>query len=429
MNKHIYYYLIAAALGLMSWSCSQFNDAADADEVDAVTASLNISFGNTNLTDASGLTVKFDNYSENLHYTKELTSDTCLMEGLVPGIYSITVSGSLTDTDGTEYYMNGGIVNAAIYPGNSSFDISVDGMKVSPLIFQEIYYCGSPKNYFRDQFYEIYNNSLHTIYLDSIYFAQLYPLTATQKLPTWPESDGDNYIYAARVWKFPGNGQDYPLKSGETVVLSQFAANHQLAIYNPNSPVDCSSSDFEFNMNNKNFPDQPATDMVHVFYNGKASMGSVPQFLTPVFGGAFAIFKVPAGDEWDPVNDTNMRTRDLSKSGTTLYAKIPISYVYDAVECGNNENSITGKRVPSVLDAGMTWVGATYIAKGVARRLARDTDGNYIYREDGSPVFQDTNNSTDDFLRLVTPALRVYRDDDGAVIDTTKMVPWNHTLQ
>jgi len=40
--------------------------------------------------------------------------------------------------------------------------------------------------------------------------------------------------------------------------------------------------------------------------------------------------------------------------------------------------------------------------------------------EDGTPILQDTNNSTDDFDRGVKPMLRRY----GA-----KMPSWNHTLQ
>ena len=54
---------------------------------------------------------------------------------------------------------------------------------MSPLIFKEIYYCGSrPEKggvYFRDQFYEIYNNSADILYLDGIYFANLTPGTAS----------------------------------------------------------------------------------------------------------------------------------------------------------------------------------------------------------------------------------------------------------
>ena len=192
-------------------------------------------------------------------------------------------------------------------------------------------------------------------------------------------------------------------------------------IYNPQSPIDGSSSEFEFNMNNPNFPDQAAYDMQHVFYRGKAEMGSIPQYLTSVFGGAYVIFRVPEGEAWDPVNDENMKTTDLSKPNSNVYyAKIPIKYVLDAVEAVDNESKMNAKRVPGVLDAGITWVGATYCGLGIARKLSTDEEGNPIIREEtGTYIYQDTNNSTDDFERGVVPVMR----RNGA-----KMPSWNHTL-
>ena len=250
------------------------------------------------------------------------------------------------------------------------------------------------------------------IYLDGIYFANLHPGRPTTTLPQWPSEDNGEYAYAERVWKFPGNGTDYPLESGESVVISQFAANHQLELYNPDSPINGSSSEFEFNMNNKNFPDQPAFDMEHVFYNGSQAMGSVPQYLVSVFGGAYVIFRVPENETWDPVNNPNLNTKDLATTRTTRYAKIPIKYVLDAVEAGDNENMLAAKRVPGVLDAGMTYVGATYNSLGVTRKKIAEN-------ADGTPILMDTNNSTNDFERGVVPKFRRYG---------SKMPAWNHTL-
>ena len=237
--------------------------------------------------------------------------------------------------------------------------------------------------------------------------------TAKVSLPIWPSEDGDRYVYAERLWRFPGSGNEYPLKPGESCVISQFAANHQLDIYFPDSPINGFSSDFEFNMNNANFPDQPAYDMQHVFYDGKADMGRMPQYLTSVFGGAYVIFKAPSDGSYDPVNNTKLQTRDLSGTRTTLYAKVPISYVLDAVEAGPNAEMLNAKRVPAVLDAGMTYVGATYNSLGVARKKIAEN-------EDGTPILQDTNNSTEDFDRGLKPEFRRY----GA-----KMPSWNHTLK
>lgn len=379
-------YIVSLAWMLLVSSCDSFRDVKGVEDVASMSVAVNIQLDVENLAEIKDLTLKFDNYDEDLHLSQKCAVGKVEMDGVIPGIYTITVSGTVLNADGDEFYVNGNLVNKALFGNVNEVDVMAQGLKVSPLVFKEIYYAGSRSEtggvYFRDQFYEIYNNSSSVLYLDGLYIANLTPSKSTLTLPVWPEEDGDNYAYAERVWKFPGNGTDYPLEPGESCVISQFAANHQLPQYNPLSPIDGSTSEFEFNMNNANFPDQPAYDMVHVFYDGKAEMGTVPQYLTSVFGPAMVLFQVPQGETWDPVNDASMKTTDLSKPNSdTYYAKIPVKYVLDAVECIDNESKVNAKRMPAVLDAGITYVGATYCGLGVARKLSLDENGEPIRRE------------------------------------------------
>lgn len=399
-------------ISVLFTNCSRYKEILNTDKIKLIHTTVNPSIDINGLESFGGLKVIFTNFLENIKIEKEITGTSISVEGLIPGIYTIVISGKAANNEGQLFYLNGSLVNYPIFNDNETIKISVTGLKISPLVFKEIYFAGSPKNYFRDQFYEIYNNSDSPLYLDGLYFAALYPTIATENLPVWPESDGRNFVYSDRLWKFPGNGTQYPLKPGESCIVSQFAANHQMGIYNPNSPIDCSSSEFEFNMNNKNFPDQPAVDMVHVFSNGSSAMGTLPQYLTSVFGGAYVIFKVPDGVIYDPVGDKTLQTKNLATTSTILYAKIPIAYVLDGVEAGHNETMVKAKRMAGVLDAGMTYVGATYNGLGVARKKIAEN-------EDGTPVLQDTNNSTDDFDRGVVPMFRRYN---------SKMPSWNHTL-
>ena len=411
LNKYISAVITVAILFLTA--CESFSDALKTKEVTPISVTVNSRFSLPGFDSAEGLKIVFSNYEEALKIEKEFTASSVTVDGLTPGLYSVVISGRLQNSEGVWYYLNGSLVNYPIVDGNSVIDISVNGMQISPLVFKEIFYSGTAKFYFRNQFYEIYNNSDRQLYLDGIYFANLYPGKATTKLPIWPEEDGDRYVYAERVWKFPGEGTTYPLQPGESCVISQFAANHQLEIYNPDSPINGFSSEFEFNMNNPRFPDQPAYDMVHVFYDGLADMGRMPQYLTSVFGGAYVLFEVPEGESYDPVNDLSLQTKDLGSTRPDIFAKIPIEYVLDGVEAVDNDTKINAKRMPGVLDAGITTVNGTYNSLGVARKKIAENP-------DGTPVLQDTNNSTDDFDRQVVPMFRRYN---------SKMPAWNHTLQ
>lgn len=404
--------ILALGVALLFGQCKRIDDAMEVQKVGAYQVSVN-STSTLEGINPEGLKIVFENFAEGFRLEKTLTGAATTVSGLLPGIYSINITGRVENAQGETYYLNGSKINYPILHDNEHINISISGLKVSPLVFSEIFFAGTAPFYFRNQFYEIYNNSDELIYLDGIYFGNLTPSNASTTKPLWPAEDGENYAYAERLWKIPGNGTDYPLKPGESFVISQFAANHQLAQYNPASPIDGSSSEFEFNMNNANFPDQPAPDMLHVFYNGSASKGTLPQYLTPVFGGAYVIFRVPEGQSYDPVNNPALKTRNLATSTTAVYAKIPREYIYDAVEAGDNENKINAKRVPSVLDAGMTYVGATYNSKGVARKVA-------AVNEDGTPILVDANNSTEDFERGVVPMFRRHG---------SKMPSWNHTLK
>ena len=397
--------------GLLS-SCYDYKDINNTKEVRPLTLRVNAKFAEVSPASFDGLTITLENFRDGVSLSFPFAQTTMDIPDILPGIYTINISGKAKDTDGKQFYFNGSKVNYVLYPGVERIDIEVTNAPISPIVFKEIYYAGSPERYFRDQFYEIYNNSDDVIYLDGIHFANLAPSKATKNLPVWPEEDKGRYVYGERLWKFPGSGREYPLKPGESCVISQFAANHKLDTYNPNSPVDCTSSDFEFNLNNPKFPDMPAFDMLHVFSDGKKEPGKLQQYLTSVFGGAYVIFRVPEGDDYDPVNNKDLQAQNLAVSHKVLYAKIPISYVLDAVEAGDNENMITAKRVPGVLDAGMTYVGATYNGLSVVRKKVAT-------RPDGAPILQDSNNSTVDFERGLVPELRRY----GA-----KTPAWNHLL-
>lgn len=407
--KKIIYSLSLALVALFA-ACDGYKDASDAEKVEPLNVPVGVTIQMDNIQSVSDLKVKLDDYADNYHYLKEVSGTNIDISDVLPGIYTVSVSGTGYDAEGTEYYLNGNLVNVAIYKGSNPLNVSLSGLKVSPLIFKEIYYAGSKPPvgfaYFRDQFYEIYNNSSTVQYLDGVYFANLTPSKSTKNLPIWDGGTDETVCYAERVWRFPGSGHDYPLQPGESAVIAQLGVNHQLEIYNPNSPVDCSHAEFEFYMNSRNFSDQPAINMEHVFYRGKAEIGSLQQYLTSVFGPGIVLFRVPEGEKWDPVNDATYQAHEVNKS--TLYAKIPIRYILDGVECIDNENSADAKRMPAAIDAGMTWVGSTYCGLGVVRKVQLTESGDTLKRDNGALIFQDTNNSTDDFERGVIPVLHRY---------------------
>ena len=62
-------------------------------------------------------------------------------------------------------------------------------------------------------------------------------------------------------------------------------------------------------------------------------------------------------------------------------------------------NAMNMKRIPGFVDAGGTSVEATYCGKTVSRKVVEK-------RADGTPKYQDTNNSTEDFQVNDKPVIR-----------------------
>ena len=143
--------------------------------------------------------------------------------------------------------------------------------------------------------------------------------------------------------------------------------------------------------------DNPAHNMLGAFWKLTTSW-----WLVTVNGGAYAIFYPDEQMQavmYEPNYEEVYASTWVTPIGYTTKGKdVHIDYILDAVELMLNETKITQKRMPAVLDAGATWVGGTYLTKGVTRKIKETT-------EDGRVIYQDTNNSLEDF-EVVTPVLR-----------------------
>ena len=210
--KRIFLYIIAT--GFLLAGC------AEREKVESVTASIVI--------DESGLDpevvrpasyeVTLTNNLSNLSSTVNSSDGRASVPGLVPGLYSVNVKAQTK---------NGAFVYTS-------------------LLFKEIYINGSPGWYFRDQFYEIYNNGPETVYLDGICFAEtVYANWDYSVVYQWDIPDAGKYVFVEIVWQIPGSGTDYPLAPGESASIAQWATNHTAESLGGASSIDNSGCEFE----------------------------------------------------------------------------------------------------------------------------------------------------------------------------------------
>ena len=97
MKKYLIYLFTLASTLLIG--CDSFRDMSGTAEVNPITVDVYLDITVENISTLKDLTVKFDNYDEDLHYVKEVTDNSVKVDGIIPGIYSVTVSGTAIDTE------------------------------------------------------------------------------------------------------------------------------------------------------------------------------------------------------------------------------------------------------------------------------------------------------------------------------------------
>jgi hypothetical protein len=382
MKKHLLFLTCAA---LLLGACDK------TDSVKEISVSVQIT-APAGVTTPNFYYVEFINYNDNNKVEKTAGADGRVTASILPGVYTISVSAEVLEQGFSTIY-SGSLVNENIVTDGASYIIEVQVAKSGTLVFKEIYYAGdttlSGSNYFKDQFYEIYNNSEEVVYADGLCIGSLYTNLASADQPTWDKENAENYVYYQWLWQIPGNGTNYPINPGESIIISQYATNHKAENLNPNSPVNLSSSEFEGYITGTNMQtDMPAINLNLI--HRASSFQNMKFWLQTVFGPALAIF-FPAGN-------TDLTALTTQVGSTFQGVAIPLDLIVDAVETVDNATKVQLKRIPTILDAGATTVGDTYNGKSVARKIKEIKGGRNIY--------QDTNNSSNDFEVQDTPEIR-----------------------
>ncbi len=355
--------------------------------------------------------VKPDSYKVTVTNTATTTAVTANTENgkasfveLVPGIYSVEVNAVVV-SDGRQYVYSGSqaSVNAT---DDANVAVAVTASKESALVFKEIYYCGCKigagdyDTYFRDQFWEIYNNSTETVYADGLCLTSLSNNYASYDFSTiykYDIAEPEKYLFVKTVWQIPGNGTQYPVKPGESIVVAQWATDHTAEKLGKSGSINLTGADFEAILgettlfNGVVITDNPAINMSRVIETGYA----MPQWLVSVGDDAIVLFKPSK-----PLVNENFIAS--TNGGYTDAREILRSDVLDAVQWRTNQEDGLkdgGLFLPKEIDAGFQFLGASYVGKSLSRKVA-------YTREDGTVVYQDTNNNTNDFEINNKPVVR-----------------------
>lgn len=277
---------------------------------------------------------------------------------------------------------------------NATFDLNLSVSYFSSIIIKQVYYsaCLTPegaKFTGKDPFVELYNNSEHTVYLDGLIYGEVYG-NPTGTTASFFRTDQDN-VYIYNAFKIPGEGTQYPLEPGKSVVIAVSA--YDFTKDNVNS-INLSKALFEFFMDKgadtKDIDNPNAVNMVYV-HQGYPTIPS--EYIPNINGPAIAIFRAKDFASLEKVKDTSKPAQ------TSLILKVPNAYVLDAVEClgGDTPNL---KRIPTSLDQSFIFnIAGSGSGKAIIRKEKETKDGRIIY--------VDNNDTANDFKLIDKPVLQL----------------------
>ena len=221
--------------------------------------------------------------------------------GLLAGLYEIEVTRTLTADEravAAVHMLAGG---RRIYvPAPEAVDVLLQPAQRGSLVFSEFWLSRPADGYTDANYFEIYNNSDTTIYLDGKYWGIGWDLN--RDYPYWPcaqtesvRNDPDG-IWASAIFRFPGRGTEYPLAPGRTAVVAKVAIDHRAI--NPLLP-DLSHADFEWgSTSSANNPDVPnlqsiGPELMNItwpwpdqpeFLSEPADLSTLPRYIDPYSG-------------------------------------------------------------------------------------------------------------------------------------------------
>ncbi|GHU86445.1 DUF4876 domain-containing protein [Bacteroidia bacterium] len=353
--------------------------------------------------DITAITCVVSNIKEtSLIHRKNLDSAGNIEFLLSPGSYSIVMSAEFV-IDNNVYYINGAVSDFLLdekgvsMKSNSGYQepvINVEMLlsKSSALIIREVYYAGSKnintgENYSRDQYIEIYNNSNSIVYLDSLFIGCMYPYNSISG--SHPFAGYDTTPIADKHWMFPGDGNDYPLNPGESVVIAECAIEHTESDLH----LHLEKSHFAFYASNLNTQKDPSVVALKCMLETQSN-----RYTLSISCPAVVIYKIPNVKEYY-ANPTMWCRFEPGRSAGRQDWCIPQSWILDGVEIFEMSGNNT-KRLRGYVDASYcTLTAGRNIGLAVSRKIEKIVNGKNIYK--------DSNNSIDDFEeKIATPTLR-----------------------
>lgn len=326
------------------------------------------------------------------------------------GLYRVNLSGR----NGTDIF-NAAADKVVVSGEDVSLKLGLAVSRAGTIVIKEVYSGGCKRlpqegDYQADQYFILHNNDFDVQYLDGMCFGTLSPYNSNATNP-WVSKDSvtgetvypDFMPIIQAVWKFPGDGDDFPLQPGEDAVVCvrgavDHAAQFPLSV-NLNKPgyFVCYNNTYFPNTNYHPAPgDQISVDR---YIDVVIKTGKANAYTMSLSSPTLVLFRAEGMtiEEFVRLEDS---ITPVPGSSADNVVKVPYGWVVDAVEVFNGTSSNNTKRLAPSADAGYVTLSDTFLGHTVMRRVDEVQSA-----ASGYEVLVDTNNSLNDFYERETQSL------------------------
>lgn len=413
MSKVSKILLLAVCCVALAASCGNDDVGDDVSMGTALVTLSGMASGDT----AEGLTVQVRNIGTGSIFETTTADGGTATLSITPGIYEASVSVNRKGNDGRVYIYNGVSGQFVIYSGReTTVSIPMTEVSISPLVIKELY-CGGcmmddgVTHFQFDKCVILYNNSSETLSLDNLCIGMVAPANA--------QANNNNYTTDGRlnyedegflplwngIWYFPTTLTIEPYR--EVVVNINGAINNTLTV---SQSIDYANSDYyamydpESGYDNARYYPTPASVIPTSHYLRATTYALGNAWPMSVSSPALVLFQTQDTAPADFASNADNYWYDGgSVTASKRCVKMPRSWVIDAVEVFSNDYPTQCvKRLTADVDAG--YVGMT---NKQGHSLCRRIDEEATAAIGGAHnIYQDTNNSTNDFYEATTCSLR-----------------------
>lgn len=360
-----------------------------------------------------GVQVSVEEVSSSNCYTAVTDAEGFARFCVTRGVYRVAVA----DNTG-EAIFNGMTDRVRLTDSDLSLVLPLSYSRPGDIVIKEIYCGGCSRaplegTYQADRYFILHNNSFEVHFLDGLCFGTLEPYNShSSSGNVWTSVDPETGATLFReyapivdaVWRFPGDGEQFPLEPGEdAVVVVNGAVDHTLQY--PLS-VNLNREEYFVCYNPTLYPNttyhpvpgdriQPARYLEVAIKTGRSN-----SYILSLNSPTLVLFRAPEEvDMAEYLADRNTSTV-IKPGANDVCVKIPWEWIIDGVEVYNGASTNNVKRLSDAVDAGFVYLSASFLGHTLHRCLDETATA-----ASGFEIYQDTNNSSNDFYEREVQSL------------------------